>query len=261
MRTPLREVILQIKSMGYSREDAPIHLPDSPDKIAWKSAKNQLRLLSALDTENETKLSELGLKLAELPCDPREGAMFFKATELGCVNEIATIIAIRTARPLLYRPKNEREEAKRAHGQFKKSTASDLITQLKIYQEAERHNFNNRWCKEHYVSWKALNEIRQNRNQFLQIVKRNRDKVNQEKAEEKAIVEAILAGLPDRIWENAGKDWYSRYNPETDDYERALLGRESSVTDASNIASSEVIEIPTRRGGRMKLITSATKVS
>ncbi len=161
MRTPLREVILQIKAMGYSRESAPIHLSDSPDKVAWKTAKNQLRLLGALNPEDETKLSDVGFKLAELPCDPREGVMLLKAKELGCEEAMATIIGIRTSRPFLYRPKNEREEAAQAHERFAKSSISDLITQFKIFQEAERNGFNIKWCKANYVSWQALNEIRQ----------------------------------------------------------------------------------------------------
>jgi len=66
MRTSLREVVLQIKAMGYSREGDPIHLIDSPEKQNWKTAKNQLRLLGALNPEDETKLSEFGQKLAEL---------------------------------------------------------------------------------------------------------------------------------------------------------------------------------------------------
>ncbi|MBD3156820.1 DEAD/DEAH box helicase, partial [Candidatus Peregrinibacteria bacterium] len=259
MRTPLREVILQIKAMGYAREASPISLPDSPDKIAWKTAKNQLRILGALDPEEEIKLSDVGLKLAELPCDPREGAMLLKAKELGCEEEVAIIVGIRTSRPLLYRPKNEQEEAAKAHRRFPKSNTSDLITQLKIFQEAERNRFNSRWCKENYVSWKALNEIRQNRDQLLRIVGGKR-KSQRGSLDEEKIAQAILEGLPDHIWESSGGDWFTRYNLETDQYDRALLGRESGMKGARKIAASEVIEIPTRRGGRMKLITSATKV-
>lgn len=259
MRTPLREAILQIKAMGYSREGASIRLPDSPDKIAWKTAKNQLRLLGALNKNDETQLSELGLQLSELPCDPREGAMLLRAKELEVEEAMATIVGIRTSRPLLYRPKTERDEAKRVHARFQKSEVSDLITQLKIFQEAERNGFNNRWCKENYVSWKALNEIRQNRDQLLRIAGGKRSK-KQQIPDETKIVQAILTGLPDHIWESSGDGWYTRYNPETDQYDRALLGRESGVKNARKIAAGEVIEIPTRRGRKMKLITNATKV-
>lgn len=259
MRTPLREVVLQIKAMGYAREASPISLPDSPDKIAWKTAKNQLRLLGALDSEDETRLSDRGLKLAELPCDPREGVMLLKAKELGCEEELATIVGIRTSRPLLYRPKNDREESVQAHGRFPKSNVSDLITQLKIFQAAERNGFNSRWCKENYVSWKALNEIRQNRDQLLRIIGTRRQ-AQRGTLDENKIVQAILEGLPDHIWESSGGDWFTRHNPETDQYDRALLGRESGMRGIRKIAASEVIEIPTRRGGRMKLITSATKI-
>lgn len=95
MRTSLREVVLQIKAMGYSREEDSIRLIDSPDKKNWQIAKNQLRLLGALDPQNETKLSEFGYKLSELSCDPREGTMLLRGCEMGR-QEMALIAAIRS---------------------------------------------------------------------------------------------------------------------------------------------------------------------
>ncbi|RMD67836.1 ATP-dependent RNA helicase [Candidatus Pacearchaeota archaeon] len=144
MRTSLREVVLQIKAMGYSREGDPIRLIDSPEKQNWKAAKSQLRLLGALNPEDETKLSEFGQKLAELSCDPREGVMLLRGCEMGCGREMAIIAVIRTSRRLFYRPQAEAEQADAARKQFETSNLSDLLNLMNVYEQAERANFDSK---------------------------------------------------------------------------------------------------------------------
>ncbi len=255
MRTSLREVVLQIKAMGYSREGDPIRLIDSPEKQNWKTAKNQLRLLGALDPEDETKLSEFGQKLAELSCDPREGTMLLRGCEMGCGREMAIIAAIRTSRRLFYRPQVEAEQADAAHKQFETSTLSDLLNLVNVYEQAERVNFDSKWCRDNYVSWLALREVRQNYQQLLEQVKRLGYKINKEKPAPEILCQAIAKGFPDKVFESVGRGWYE--NKITG--ERALLGRESRVS-GNLIIANELITIQTKRGGELPLITLATKV-
>lgn len=255
MRTSLREVVLQIKAMGYSREGDPIRLIDSPEKQNWKVAKNQLRLLGALNPEDETKLSEFGQKLAELSCDPREGTMLLRGCEMGCGREMAIIAAIRTSRRLFYRPQVEAEQADAARKQFETSDLSDLLNLVNVYEQAKRVNFDSKWCRDNYISWLALREVRQNYLQFLEQVKKLGYKINQEKSSPEILCQAIAKGFPDKVFENVGRGWYK--NKLTD--ERALLSRESRVS-GNLIVANELITIQTKRGGELPLITLATRV-
>ena len=241
--------------MGYSREGDPIHLIDSPEKQNWKTAKNQLRLLGALNPEDETKLSEFGQKLAELSCDPREGTMLLRGCEMGCGREMATIAAIRTGRRLFYRPQAEAEQADAARKQFETSNLSDLLNLVNVYEQAERANFDSKWCRDNYISWLALREVRQNYSQLLEQAKRLGYKTNKEKTTPEILCQAIAKGFPDKVFESAGRGWYR--NRITD--ERALLGRESRAT-GNLIVANELITIQTKRGGELPLITLATKV-
>jgi len=255
MRTSLREVVLQIKAMGYSREGDPIRLIDSPEKQNWKTAKNQLRLLGALNPEDETNLSEFGQKLAELSCDPREGTMLLRGCEMGCGREMAIVAAIRISRRLFYRPQAEAEQADAARKQFETSNLSDLLNLVNVYEQAERANFDSKWCRDNYVSWLALREVRQNHQQLLEQVRRLGYKVNKEKPVPEILCQAIAKGFPDKVFESAGRGWYE--NRATG--ERALLGRESRVS-GNLIVANELITIQTKRGGELPLITLATKV-
>ena len=255
MRTSLREVVLQIKAMGYSREGDPIRLIDSPEKQNWKTAKNQLRLLGALNPEDETKLSEFGQKLSELSCDPREGTMLLRGCEMGCGKEMAIIAALRTSRRLFYRPQAEAEQADAARKQFETSNLSDLLNLVNVYEQAERANFDSKWCRDNYISWLALREVRQNYSQLLEQAKRSGYKINKDKPAPEVLCQAIAKGFPDKVFESAGRGWYK--NKTTD--ERALLGRESRAT-GNLIVANELITIQTKRGGELPLITLATKV-
>jgi len=254
MRTSLREVVLQIKAMGYSREEHPLRFIDSPPKQNWKTAKSQLRMLGALDPEDETKLSEFGRKLAELSCDPREGAMILWGCEMGCGREMALIAAIRISRRLLYRPTSEAEQADRAHQQFRISNFSDLLNLLYVYEQAQSVDFDPKWCRENYVSWLALREVRQNYSQLLRGIKRLGYEINREKPSEEVMCRAVVKGFPDRIFESIGGGWYK--NKTTG--ETALLGRDSTVR-ANLVAANELITIQTKRGTELPLITLATR--
>jgi len=255
MRTSLREVVLQIKAMGYSREGDPIRLIDSPEKQNWKTAKNQLRLLGALNPDNETKLSEFGQKLAELSCDPREGTMLLRGCEMDCGREMAIIAAIRTSRRLFYRPQAEIEQANAARKHFEISNLSDLLNLMNVYEQAEQANFDYKWCRENYVSWLALREVRQNYQQLLEQVKMLGYTVNKEKPSSEVLCRAIAKGFPDKVFESVGRGWYK--NRTTG--ERALLGRESRVS-GNLIVANELITIKTKRDSELPLITLATKV-
>ncbi len=255
VRTSLREVVLQIKAMGYSREEDPIRLIDSPKKQSWKTAKDQLRSLGALNPKDETKLSEFGQKLAELSCDPREGTMLLCGCEMGCGREMAIVAAIRTSRRLFYRPQAEAEQADAARKQFETSNLSDLLNMVNVYEQAERANFDSKWCRDNYISWLALREVRQNYQQLLGQLKRLGYKVNKEKPAPEVLCQAIAKGFPDKVFESVGRGWYE--NRTTG--ERALLGRESCVS-GNLIIANELITIQTKRGGELPLITLATKV-
>ncbi len=255
MRTALRDVVLQIKAMGYSREGDPLRLIDSPEKQNWKTAKNQLRLLGALNPEDETRLSEFGQKLAELSCDPREGTMLLRGCEMGCGKEMAIIAAIRTSKKLFYRPQAEASQADAARRQFETSDLSDLLNLLNVYQQAERMNFDNRWCKENYISWLALRDIRQTYNQLLEQARRLGYATGEGKQSPEMLCKAIVTGFPDKVFKAAGRGWYAN----TVTGERALLGKESRIV-GDLLVANELITIQTKRGGDLPLITLATKV-
>lgn len=257
MRTSLRDVVLQIKAMGYSREDEPLHFIDNPEKQNWKTAKDQLRLLGALDPSDESKLSEFGQQLAELGVDPREGAMVLHGCELGCGFEMACIAALRGSRRLLYRPQSEADQANYAHQRFAVSTESDIFNMLTVIgqaTQAEQAGRLSEWCRENYVSWQALREYKQNLSQLLSTLKRQGFDTNNQPATNTLMRQAIARGFADKVYQATGDGWYEHI--ETG--ERVQLGRDSRVK-GDLIAAHEVISIQTRRGD-LPLITTATKV-
>ncbi len=255
-RTSLREVVMQIKAMGYSREGDPIRLIDAPEKQSWKAAKNQLRLLGALDSTDETQLSAFGEQLSELPCDPREGTIILKGCKMGCGKEAALIAAIRTGRRLFYRPQAEGDKADRAHARFRSNGNSDLLNLMQVYREAEAANFSSAWCKENYVSWLALKEVRQNYDRILGQLRHMGLPLNEEDATPDLVCRAITTGFPDKIFEKSRGRWYR--NMATGD--EAKLDEKSPVS-GRYIVANELIAIPTRAGGELPLITTASQIN
>jgi len=253
-RLALRDVVLQIKAMGYSRENEPLRFIDAPPKANWKAAKEQLRSLGALDSEDETKLSDFGKLLSELGCGALEAALIAHGSRLGCGHEALTIAAIRMSRRLLYIPKGQEFEAREAHEKFLDSKESDLLNLLSVFKKANENNFNGQWCKQNFVSWLALRDIRTNRQQLKKRASTAGLKLgaptNQE--DTTAIRKALARSCAHRVYSPTSGGRF--LNEATDDLR--ILGRESAVKKGQLLVAHELLDIP--RGP--KLITLATVI-
>ncbi|HRH32817.1 MAG TPA: helicase-related protein [bacterium] len=257
LRKPLREIVLTIKALGLSRIGNSLRLIDNPEKANWKEAKRQLQMLGFVDETPDAQISLVGKKAIELGCDPRDAAMLFKATELGCLREMAIAIAARGIR-LLYVPRNEEEghQARSAHNRFKTSTTCDSWTAIQVVRAAENKGEESigSFCRKNFISYRGLQELWQAEKQLTRTMKNFGFDISNIGTEEN-LCKSIAAGLPDRVFEYYRRpNWYSQVNGDTS----AALGKESLVS-SGKIVAWEMIEIQTSRGG-MKLITNAAVV-
>jgi HrpA-like RNA helicase len=261
LRKPLREVVLTIKALGLSRVGKSLRLIDYPAKANWKEAKRQLQMLKLVDETEEANITNLGRKAVELGCDPRDAAMLLASVEFGCVQEAATAIAARDSR-LLIRPKNQDEQwkAQSAHGKFRTSRTCDAWTSVQVMRAAEARGEQSvgAWCKENYVSYRALQEVWMAERQLVSSMRSLGCSVSNGGTEEQ-LRKAICAGLPDRIFTYCRRpNWHEQEGGDV----TAALGRESVIQPSAShkLVAWEIIEIQTARG-MMKLITNATVIT
>jgi hypothetical protein len=81
---------------------------DPPPPQALISAMEMLYNLGALDEEG--LLTRLGRKMAEFPLEPPMSKMLLAAVDLGCSDEILTIIAMLSAQNIFYRPREKQAQ-------------------------------------------------------------------------------------------------------------------------------------------------------
>ena len=74
------------------------------------SALEQLYNLGALDEEG--LLTRLGRKMAEFPLDPPVSKMLIASVDLGCSEEILTIIGMLSAQNIFYRPREKQAQVR-----------------------------------------------------------------------------------------------------------------------------------------------------
>lgn len=261
LRKPLREVVLTIKALGLSRLHKPLRLVDYPAKANWKGAKFQLQMLKLVDETPEANITPLGRKAVELGCDPRDAAILLAAADLGCVQEAAIAIAGRDARLLIW-PKNtdELSAARTAREKFRTSRTCDAWTSVQVVRAAEARGDKSlgAWCKENYVSYRALQEVFVESRQLVSSM-RSLGFVVRNGGTEEQLRKAICAGLPDRVFVYYSRpNWYGQVDGDI----TAALGRESVIPPSTShkLVAWEIIEVPTSRGGVVKLITNAAVV-
>ncbi|KAK4396907.1 putative pre-splicing factor ATP-dependent RNA helicase DEAH5 [Sesamum angolense] len=140
---------------------------DPPSPQALISAMEQLYSLGALDEEG--LLTKLGRKMAEFPLDPPLSKMLLASVDLGCSDEILTIIAMIQTGNIFYRPREKQAQADQKRAKFFQPEG-DHLTLLAVYEAWKAKNFSGPWCFENFVQSRSLRRAQDVRKQLLSIM-------------------------------------------------------------------------------------------
>ncbi|CAN4082820.1 unnamed protein product [Withania somnifera] len=151
----LGNTVLMMKAMGIN-DLLSFDFMDPPSPQALISAMEQLYTLGALDEEG--LLTKLGRKMAEFPLDPPLSKMLLASVDLGCSDEILTIIAMIQTGNIFYRPREKQAQPE-----------GDHLTLLAVYEAWKAKNFSGPWCFENFVQSRSLRRAQDVRKQHLSI--------------------------------------------------------------------------------------------
>lgn len=167
-RTNLSYVILLLKSLNVENL-LDFDFMDPPPQDNILNSMYRLWVLGALN--NVGSLTGLGRKMADFPLDPPLAKMVLMGEQLGCLEEVVTIVSMLSVPSVFFRPKDRAVESDAAREKFF-IPESDHLTLYNIYQQWEKHNFKEDWCNVHFLHVKALQKAREVRHQLQKILRK-----------------------------------------------------------------------------------------
>ncbi|KAK9801965.1 hypothetical protein WJX73_002689 [Symbiochloris irregularis] len=167
-RTNMGMTTLMLKAMGIN-DMLGFDFMDPPPPATMVSALEQLYNLGALDEEG--LLTRLGRKMAEFPLEPPVSKMLIASVDLGCSEEILTIIGMLSAQNIFYRPREKQAQADQKKAKFFQAEG-DHLTLLAVYEAWKSSNFSKPWCFENFVQDRSLRRAQDVRKQLLSIMDR-----------------------------------------------------------------------------------------
>ncbi|KAL3151919.1 hypothetical protein ABBQ32_001049 [Trebouxia sp. C0010 RCD-2024] len=167
-RTNLGMTVLTLKAMGIN-DLLGFDFMDAPAAATLVSALEQLYNLGALDEEG--LLTRLGRKMAEFPLEPPISKMLIASVDLGCSEEVLTIVGMLSAQNIFYRPREKQAQADQKKAKFFQPEG-DHLTLLAVYEAWKNSKFSNPWCHENFIQSRSLKRAQDVRKQLLQIMDR-----------------------------------------------------------------------------------------
>ncbi|KAL1951732.1 hypothetical protein VTO73DRAFT_881 [Trametes versicolor] len=167
-RTNLSHTILMLKAMGIN-DLLSFDFMDPPPAPTMITALESLYALSALDDEG--LLTRLGRKMADFPMEPPLAKMLIASVELGCSEEILSIVAMLSVQSVFYRPKEKQGQADSKKAKFHQPEG-DHLTLLTVYNGWKASNFSNPWCYENFIQARSMRRAQDVRKQLLGIMDR-----------------------------------------------------------------------------------------
>ncbi|CAB4266191.1 unnamed protein product [Prunus armeniaca] len=165
-RINLASTALMMKAMGIN-DLLKFDFMDSPPRQALVSAMEQLYNLGALDEEG--LLTRLGRKMAEFPLEPPLSKMLLASVDLGCSDEMLTIIAMTQTGNMFHRPREKQAQADQKRAKFFQPEG-DHLTLLALYEAWKASNFSGPWCFNNFVQSRSLRRAQDVRKQLLSIM-------------------------------------------------------------------------------------------
>jgi ATP-dependent RNA helicase DHX8/PRP22 len=167
-RTNLGTTVLTLKAMGIN-DLLHFDFMDPPPTQTLLNALEMLYNLGALDEEG--LLTRLGRKMAEFPLEPPMSKMLIASVDLGCSDEVLTIVAMLSAQNIFHRPRDKQAQADQKKAKFFQPEG-DHLTLLTVYESWKANKFSNPWCFENFVQARSLKRAQDVRKQLLTIMDR-----------------------------------------------------------------------------------------
>eukprot|EP00455_Lapot_gusevi_P046863 TRINITY_DN6241_c0_g2_i4.p1 TRINITY_DN6241_c0_g2~~TRINITY_DN6241_c0_g2_i4.p1 ORF type:complete len:657 (-),score=179.90 TRINITY_DN6241_c0_g2_i4:24-1901(-) len=167
-RTNLGNTVLTLKALGIN-DLLNFGFMDPPPAPTLIAAMENLYALGALDDEG--LLTRVGRKMAEFPLEPQLSKMLISSTELGCSDEILTIVAMLSVENIFYRPKEKQAMADQKRAKFF-APEGDHITLLNVYNSWKANKFSNPWCHDNFIQVRSLKRAQDVRKQLTTIMDR-----------------------------------------------------------------------------------------
>ena len=175
-RTSLTGVVLSLKCMGIVNVVEFQYL-DPPDEKMVLEALRQLFYYRAIDADGH--VTELGRQLVQFPLLPSLARVVLQSRKLSCEEVILPIVAMLSVESVFIRPSStkEAEKALQKHNSLAQVSGgnSDFSTLFTVYQLATGSDNIRRWCREHYVHWRAINTAQRIHQQLQSLLDRQPD--------------------------------------------------------------------------------------
>ncbi|KAG9509929.1 ATP-dependent RNA helicase DHX8, partial [Fragariocoptes setiger] len=169
-RTNLAATALQLKAMGIN-DLLNFDFMDKPPAESLYAALDSLFYLGALDEEG--LLTRLGRRMAEFPLEPNQSKMLIMSVDLGCSEELLTIVSMLSVQNIWYRPKEQQALADSKKARFNQPEG-DHLTLLAVFNAWKNNKFSSSWCFENFVQHRSLKRALDVRKQLLSIMDRHK---------------------------------------------------------------------------------------
>lgn len=190
-RQNIATTILMLKAMGIN-DLLNFDFMDRPPINATLTALEELYALGALDEEG--LLTSLGRKMTNFPMDPPLAKVVLAAVELGCSDEMISIVAMLNALNVFYRPKEKQEQADQKKAKFH-DPHGDHLTLLNVYDSWKENGYTSAWCFENFIQVRSMKQAKNVREQLITIMERYRYPIISCKRETEKVRRALCAGF------------------------------------------------------------------
>lgn len=167
-RQNLSHTILMLKAMGIN-DLLHFDFMDPPPTNTMLSALEELYALSALDDEG--LLTRLGRKMADFPMEPSLAKVLIASVDLGCSDEMLTIVAMLSVQSVFYRPKDKQQQADQKKAKFH-DPHGDHLTLLNVYNGWKNAKYSSAWCYENFIQARQMRRAQDVRQQLVKIMER-----------------------------------------------------------------------------------------
>ncbi|ORX93717.1 helicase associated domain-containing protein [Clohesyomyces aquaticus] len=190
-RQNISTTILMLKAMGIN-DLLNFDFMDPPPINATLTALEELYAIGALDDAG--LLTSLGRKMTHFPMDPPLAKVVLAAVELGCSDEMISIVAMLTALNVFYRPKDKQEQADQKKAKFH-DAHGDHLTLLNVYNSWKQNGYANSWCFENFIQMRSMKQAKNVRDQLVTIMNRYRHPMVSCGRETDKVRRALCAGF------------------------------------------------------------------